>query len=175
MKALLEKALAGVRWVWERFVPLAKSAWAWIVKTGNTLVDPPPVAYKWVVLFGLWCCLSVAVVFSFVNSWFYPPTVSYLSSMFEDGDVFIPDHIEPLPSVATPAVSVPSVEVVCHDMSDTPQCEPVYESAEKRSQGTQTEAEVNQPVAKPKSVRAKNAHTRRKVSKHQPYVTYWGY
>lgn len=169
MNALLEKALAGVRWGWERLVPLAKSAWAWIVKTGNTLVDPPPVAYKWVVLFGLWCCLSVAVVFSFVNSWFYPPAVSYLSSMFEDGDVFIPDHIEPLPSVATPAVEVPSVEVVCHDMSDTPQCEPVKDLTPEVKKEV---SEIPPPVAKPKATVKKRLTVRRK---HQPYQTYWGF
>jgi len=175
MKIWIERALAALRWVWDRVAPALHWTLDRIRAIFNTVYDPPPKTIRF--WFWSWAALMLVawLTFAFTNSWFYRPTVEFFATLGDDGDVFIPDHIEPLPSVPTPAASLPSVEVVCQDMSDTPHCEPVYESAEKRSQGTQTEAEVNSippPVAKPKATRKKRLQVRRK---HQPYVTYWGF
>jgi hypothetical protein len=175
MKALLEKALAALRWVWDRLAPALR----WVVDrakvVGNTVYDPPPRTIR----FWFWSFAAliacVWVTFAFTNSWFYKPTVEFFATLGDDGDVFIPDHIEPLPPVATPAVTVPSVEVVCHDMSDTPHCEPVKLPSEKSTEGTQIDANANSippAIAKPKLTYRKKKKVNRK---YQPYVTYWGF
>lgn len=171
MKIWIERALAGLRWGWEKTVMLAKAAWAWTVKTGNTIYDPPPVAYKRLFFVTFAIFIAGGMTFAFVNSWFYKPTANYVAS-FLDNDSYMLPEMEPLPPVTTPATPLPSVEVVCHDMSDTPECEPVQESAEKSTSGTQIEAKANPaPVAKPKLTYKK----KRKVNRHKPYQTYWGF
>lgn len=184
MKLWFERALAVVRWGWEKLVALAKVAFAKLQVAFNTIYDPPPKTIRFwfwsfaAVLFACW------LTFAFVNSWFYKPTVQALTEFRyaiggDDLDVVLPE-IEPLPPVPTPAASVSSVEVVCHDMSDTPHCETVYETSEKRSQGTQIEEVVNLPptVAKPPvGYKAKKSPTgyKRRKAKPVPYVTYWGF
>jgi len=173
MKIWIERALAGVRWVWEKLVVFAKWTLAKLTAVFNTVYDPPPKTIR----FWFWSWTAMVVVvwvsFAFVNSWFYKPTAQYFTSIFEDGDVFIPDHIEPLPSVATPAIEVPSVEVVCHDMSDTPQCEPVKDLTPEVKKEV---SEIPPPVAKsPVGYKAKKSPTGYKRRKHQSYVTYWGF
>lgn len=162
MKIWIERALAALRWGWDHIRHVSRLIGSKLVEIGNTIYDPPPVAYKRLFFTGLAIFVAGGLTFAFANSWFYRPTVEFFATLGDDGDVFIPDHIEPLPSVATPAVTVPSVEVVCHDMSDTPQCEPVKDL---------TPEVIPPPVAKPKAT-----HYRlKRVRKHQPYVTYWGY
>lgn len=176
MKALLEKALAALRWGWERLVPLAKAAWGKLRALFDTIYDPPPKTIRF--WFWSWAALMFVawLTFAFTNSWFYKPTVAYFSSFVGEDVSYVLPEPTPLPSVPTPAVTVPSVEVVCHDMSDTPQCEPVQLPSEKSTEGTQIATETNSippPVAKPKLT----SKARKKVNrrKHQPYQTYWGF
>ena len=174
MKLWLERALAVIRWGWEKLVAFAKVVWSVLRATFDTVYDPPPKTIR----FWFWSFTAlVAVVwltFAFTNSWFYRPTVEFFATLGDDGDVFLPDHMEPLPSVATPAVPVPSVEVVCHDMSDTPHCEPASSKLDKSAETAPIVENAIQtpPVAKAKAVVKKRLTTRRK---HQPYVTYWGF
>jgi hypothetical protein len=169
MKALLEKALAGVRWVWERFVPLAKAGWEKLRALFDTIYDPPPKTIRF--WFWSWAALMFVawLTFAFTNSWFYKPTVAYFSSFVGEDVSYVLPEPTPLPSVPTPAVTVPSVEVVCHDMSDTPQCEPVQELTPEVKKEV---SDIPPPVAKPKATGKKRLQVRRK---HQPYVTYWGF
>jgi hypothetical protein len=179
MKIWIERALAALRWVWDRLAPALR----WVVDrakvVGNTVYDPPPKTIRF--WFWSWAALMLVawLTFAFTNSWFYRPTVEFFATLGDDGDVFIPDHIEPLPPVATPAVTVPSVEVVCHDMSDTPHCEPVQVPSEKSTEGTQIKADVNSippPVAKSREgYKTKKSPVGYKRRKHQPYQTYWGF
>jgi hypothetical protein len=173
MKALLEKALAGLRWGWEKLVAFGKTALAKLTVIFNTVYDPPPRTIRF--WFWSWAALMLVawLTFAFVNSWFYRPTVEFFATLGDDGDVFIPDHIEPLPSVPTPAAPVPSVEVVCHDMSDTPQCEPVNELTPEVKKEV---SEIPPPAVKsPVGYKAKKSPAGYKRRKHQPYVTYWGF
>jgi hypothetical protein len=175
MKLWLERALAVIRWGWEKLVAFAKVVWSVLRATFDTVYDPPPKTIR----FWFWSFTAlVAVVwltFAFTNSWFYRPTVEFFATLGDDGDVFLPDHMEPLPSVATPAVPVPSVEVACHDMSDTPQCEPVL-PPESGSGGKVEVSDIPPPVAKPPvGYKAKKSPAGYKRRKHQPYQTYWGF
>jgi hypothetical protein len=173
MKALLEKALAALRWGWEKLVAFGKVAFAKLQMIFNTVYDPPPKTIRF--WFWSWAALMLVawLTFAFTNSWFYKPTVEFFATLGDDGDVFIPDHIEPLPSVATPAIEVPSVEVVCHDMSDTPHCEPVLPPMAENGGNVVEQEALPPPVAKPKNAVVKKRLTTRR--KHQPYVTYWGF
>lgn len=164
MKIWIERALAALRWVGEKLAAFGKAVLAKLTVVFNTVYDPPPKTIRF--WFWSWAALVFVVWlgFAFTNSWFYRPTAQYFTSIFEDGDVFIPDHIEPLPSVPTPTIEVPSVEVVCHDMSDTPHCEPVKVEV----------SEIPPPVAKPKATIRKSRIVRR-VAKRTPYQTYWGF
>jgi hypothetical protein len=176
MKIWIERALAALRWGWEKLVAFGKVAFAKLQVIFNTVYDPPPKTIRF--WFWSWAALMFVawLTFAFTNSWFYKPTVAYFSSFVGEDVSYVLPEPTPLPSVATPAVEVPSVEVVCHDMSDTPQCEPVQLPSEKSTEGTQIEEEANSipaPVAKPKLT----SKARKKVNrrKHQPYVTYWGF
>jgi hypothetical protein len=150
MKWLKDATLAGLRWGRETLVPLAKTALAKLRILFDTVYDPPPKTIRFYFWSALALIACVWLTFAFTNSWFYKPTVQALAEFSyalsgDDGDVVLPE-LEPLPPVPTPAAAIetlPSVEVVCHDMSDTPHCEPVYESPEKHSMGTQTEAQAN--------------------------------
>jgi hypothetical protein len=172
MKALLEKALAALRWGWDRIVPALSWVANRVTAAFNTVYDPPPKTIRF--WFWSWAAMVavVWVAFAFTNSWFYKPTAQYFTSLFEDGDVFIPDIHEPKPlaPVADVVTELPSVEVVCHDMSDTPQCEPAGSNV---SAGSVEVTEIPPPVAKPKLT----SKARKKVNrrKHQPYQTYWGF
>lgn len=174
MKIWLERALAALRWGWEKLVSLVKWAWAKLVVIGNTLYDPPPVAYKR--LFFLFAGIFVAggLTFAFVNSWYYKPTAQYLADISrtisgDDGDVALP-KLEPLPSVPTPAIPLPPVELVCFDASDTPHCEPIA-----RATPVVETVKVLPPVAaKAIDTKKKNRIYRRKA-KRTPLETYWGF
>jgi hypothetical protein len=175
MKIWIERALAALRWVWGKFVPFAKATWTKLTAWFDTIYDPPPRTIRF--WFWSWAALMLVawLTFAFTNSWFYRPTVEFFATLGEDGDVFIPDHLDPLPPVATPAETVPAVEVVCHDMSDTPHCEPVHVPSEKSTEGTQIEANaasIPPAIAKPKLTYQKKKKVNRK---HEPYVTYWGF
>lgn len=169
MTWLKDKALAGLRWVGQAFVWLANAAREW----GNGIYDPPPRARKWFFFTAAAIFASGWLTFAFTNSWFYKPTVAYFTTMFEDGDVVLPEHVEPqpLPEVVTRLPSVPSVEVVCHDMSDTPQCEPVRDVEEVTK--VIPAPIVEAPVVK-KAVVKKRLTTRRTM-KRKPYQTVWGF
>jgi hypothetical protein len=167
MKIWFERILAGLRWAGEKLVAFVKFALAKLKVVFDTLYDPPPRTIR----FFFWSVMAGVVVvwcfFAFTNSWFYKPTVAYFTTMFEDGDVVLPEHVEPkpLPEVVTRLPSLPSVEVVCHDMSDTPQCEEV-------------KPEVTEVIPVP-IVKAKPEPTIRKYRKvrrkPKPYQTYWGF
>lgn len=174
MKIWFERILAGLRWAGEKLVAFVKWMWAKIAALGNTIYDPPPVAYKRLFFTALVIFLAGGVTFSFTRSWFYKPTVAYFTTMFEDGDVVLPEHVEPqpLPEVVTRLPSVPPVEVVCHDMSDTPQCEPVKPEVTEVIPAPIVEAPV---VKKASNVQKMHIAKRRKVRKPQPYQTYWGF
>lgn len=184
MKIWFDRILAGLRWAGEKLVAFVKFALAKLKVVFDTVYDPPPRTIR----FWFWSFAAVAAVcwitFAFVNSWYYRPTAQYFAEfshtwLGDDGDVVLPEHEEPVPAVALPAIEVPTVDVVCHDMSDTPQCEPVQKPSEKSTEGTQIEAEANSippPAAKsPVGYKAKKSPTGYKRRKHQPYVTYWGY
>ena len=169
MKIWFERILAAFRWAGEKLRALF-----------DTVYDPPPRTIR----FWFWGFAAVAaacwITFAFVNSWYYRPTAQYFAEfshtwLGDDGDVVLPEHEEPLPTVALPAIEVPSAAVVCHNMSDTPHYEPVQESAENYTSGTQIETEANPiplPIAKPK----KATHYKlKRVRKRQPYHTYWGF
>jgi hypothetical protein len=64
------------------------------------------------------------------------------------------------------------VEVVCHDMSDTPQCETALPPMAENGGNVVEQEALPPPVAKPKATGKKRLHVRRK---HQPYQTYWGF
>jgi hypothetical protein len=180
MKIWIERTLAGLRWVWDAVAWRAKRIW---LKLDSLQYDPPPLSYKRMLYIGLAFVVSLFVVYHLGKVVGRGGVVSAHSFMSEVGVSFpevstgyILPEPEPLPSVPTPAVPVPSVEVVCHDMSDTPQCEPVQLPSEKSTEGTQIATETNSippPVAKPKLT----SKARKKVNrrKHQPYVTYWGF
>ena len=177
MKIWIERALAALRWGWEKTVLLAKAAWAWIVKTGNTIYDPPPVAYKRLFFVTFAIFIAGGMTFAFVNSWFYKPTANYVASLLSSDTYILPEEMEPLPPVTTPATPLPSVEVVCHDMSDTPQCEPVKTVEASKGAGS---VEVVPPVSKSNDLTKLTAKPNkirkfRKVRKHRPYQTYWGF
>lgn len=170
MKIWFERILAGLRWAGEKLVALVKVVLAKLKVVFDTVYDPPPRTIR----FFFWSFVGIVactwLTFAFVNSWFYKPTVAYLTTMFEDGDVVLPEHVEsqPLPEVVTRLPSLPPVEVVCHDMSDTPQCEPVKPEVTEVIPAPI----VGAPVAKPKST---VLYKRKKKSKPQPYQTYWGF
>jgi hypothetical protein len=173
MKIWIERALAGVRWVWERFVPLAKAGWEKLRALFDTIYDPPPKTIRF--WFWSWAALMFVawLTFAFTNSWFYKPTVAYFSSFVGEDVSYVLPEPTPLPSVATPAVELPSVEVVCHDMSDTPQCEPVEELTPEVKKEV---SEIPPPAVKsPVGYKAKKSPAGYKRRKHQPYVTYWGF
>jgi hypothetical protein len=140
MEWLKRVTLAAFRWAGEKLRALF-----------DTVYDPPPRTIR----FFFWSFIVILALswgtFAFVNSWFYQPAVSFMTTLGDDGDVLLPeDHTTFLPEVVTPLPEIKPT-LVCEDMSDTPHCVPVYESAEKRTVATQTEASVNQPaVAKPK-------------------------
>lgn len=177
MKSLLEKALAALRWGWEKLLPLAKAAWTKLRDLFDTVYDPPPKTIR----FWFWSFAIIVLVcwltFAFVNSWFYKPTVQALAEFSyilsgDDGDVDLP-AIEPLQPAAAPAVELPAVEVVCQDMSDTPKCETVVpQSRDKADVAPLKQQEVATPKDdKPKAKR----YIRRAKNKHKPYQTYWGF
>lgn len=168
MKIWFERILAGLRWAGEKLVAFVKFALAKLKVVFDTVYDPPPrtIRFFFWSFVGIIACTWLA--FAFVNSWFYKPTVAYFTTMFEDGDVVLPEHIEPLPEVVTRLPSVPSVEVVCHDMSDTPQCEEVKSEVTEVIPAPIVEA----PVVKPKLSYKKKRYVSRKS---QPYQTYWGF
>ena len=170
MKIWIERALAALRWGWEKTVLLAKAVWAWIVKTGNTIYDPPPVAYKRLFFVTFAIFIAGGMTFAFVNSWFYKPTANYVASLLSSDTYILPEEMEPLPPVTTPATPLPSVEVVCHDMSDTPQCEPVAKSDTNPDKVSGLES----PVVKQNPKKATHYKLKR-VRKHRPYQTYWGF
>jgi len=175
MKLWIERALAGLRWGWDHITHVSIMVWSKVVALGNTIYDPPPIAYKRLFFTGLAIFVAGGLTFAFVNSWFYKPTAQYFTSLLEDGDVFIPDMHDPkpLPPVAEVVTELPAVEVVCHDMSDTPQCEPVKDLTPEVKKEV---SEIPPPVAKPPvGYKAKKSPTGYKRRKHQPYVTYWGY
>lgn len=160
----------GVDWL----VSFLKWVWAKLKVVFDTVVDPPPRTIRFffwsatAAIFAVWC------VFAFANSWFYRPTVEALSSFSwslggDDLDVELPAaKVEPkivIPSVVV--TTLPPPERVCQDMSDTPQCEPVKVELEP----VVVEA-LPLPVAKPK----KATHYKlKRVRKHQPYQTVWGF
>jgi hypothetical protein len=161
MTSLKEAALAAFRWAREMLRALF-----------DTVYDPPPRTIR----FWFWSFAAVAAVcwitFAFVNSWYYRPTAQYFAEfshtwLGDDGDVVLPEHEEPLPTVALPAIEVPSAAVVCHDMSDTPHCEPVKVAEPEKVEVS----DIPPPVAKPKATHRKS----RRVRTHQPYQTYWGF
>lgn len=170
MKIWFERILAGLRWAGEKLRALF-----------DTVYDPPPRTIR----FWFWGFAAVAaacwITFAFVNSWYYRPTAQYFAEfshtwLGDDGDVVLPEHEEPVPAVALPAIEVPSVDVVCHDMSDTPHCEPVKELTPEVKNEV---SDIPPPVAK--LVVAKRAPTVRKfrnvrrVTKRVKYQTYWGF
>ncbi len=164
MTSLKEAALAVFRWIRETLRALF-----------DTVYDPPARTIR----FWFWSFAAVAAVcwitFAFVNSWYYRPTAQYFADfshtwLGDDGDVVLPEHEEPVPVGALPAIEVPTVDVVCHDMSDTPHCEPVGERM-GNSPSIPQSVEIPPPVAKPKATHYKL----KRVRKHQPYVTYWGF
>jgi hypothetical protein len=173
MKIWIERALAGVRWVWERFVPLAKAGWEKLRALFDTIYDPPPKTIRF--WFWSWAALMFVawLTFAFTNSWFYKPTVAYFSSFVGEDVSYVLPEPTPLPSVATPAVELPSVEVVCHDMSDTPHCETALPPMAENGGNVVEQEALPPPVAKPKNAVVKKRLTTRR--KHQPYVTYWGF
>lgn len=181
MKWLKDAAFAAFRKGWDLLVSTLKWAWQKLTVLGNTIYDPPPVAYKRLFFTALAIFLAGGVTFSFTRSWFYKPTVAYFTTMFEDGDVVLPEHVEPqpLPEVVTRLPSVPSVEVVCHDMSDTPQCEEV-QLTPKAENGVRSVEEVMKviptPIVEPVfPKKASGAIKKRKRIKATPYQTYWGF
>lgn len=159
MKTWIERALAGLRWVGKAIYAVyegsgLKRLW---LKMESLHYDPPPLSYKrmlygaLIVLGALWASYHLGKAAGrgagmSVSSLMTEIGASIPSSFLgDDLDVVLPE-MEPLPPVPTPAEAIetlPSVEAVCHDMSDTPHCEPVYESPEKHSMGTQTEAQAN--------------------------------
>jgi hypothetical protein len=167
MTWLKDAVLAAFRWAREMLRALF-----------DTVYDPPPRTIR----FWFWSFAAVAAVcwitFAFVNSWYYRPTAQYFAEfshtwLGDDGDVVLPEHEEPLPTVALPAIEVPIPAVVCHDASDTPHCETVAEAGIPVSEQVQ---EVTPPVAKPPvGYKAKKSPTGYKRRKHQPYQTYWGF
>ena len=173
MKIWFERALAAIAWVGKKLAAFGKFALAKLQVVFNTIYDPPPKTIR----FWFWSFAAVMlacwVVFAFTNSWFYRPTIQALSefryALGDDLDVVLPE-VEPLPPVPTPAASVTPVEVVCHDMSDTPHCEPVPVETEASAVSVE---EIPPPVAKPKSTIKKSLKVRHK--KREPYVTYWGF
>lgn len=175
MRIWLERALAALRWGWGKLVSAAKWAWAKVVVLGNTIYDPPPVAYKRLFFTALALFLAGGLTFAFVNSWFYKPTAQFftsLSQLGDDGDVELP-KLEPLPPVPITVETlpvVPGVEVVCHDMSDTPHCEPVKDSKVIEVTANDDKLDkLDKPSLKPK------AKKRRAVKKPVRIETYWGF
>jgi hypothetical protein len=176
MDNLKLKALAALRWGWERLVSALAAVWAKLVEIGNTVYDPSPRTIKTFFFAALGIFAVCWATFAFVNSWFYKPTVQYFASFSwsDDGDVELSERVEVLPSVPTPATPVPSPAVVCQETSDTPHCEPVHVPSEKNTDGRQIEAKANSmppPVAKPTLTRNKM----KRVRKRQPFETYWGF
>lgn len=166
MKWLKEVALPILGRGWDAVVAFGKAAFEKLTILFNTIYDPPPKTIR----FWFWSFTAIAVTcwltFAFVNSWFYRPTVEFFATLGDDGDVFLPDHIEPLPPV-------PSVEVVCHDMSDTPHCEP---ASSKLDKSAETAPIVENAIQTPPVAKTKPTHYRlKRVRKHQPYQTYWGF
>jgi hypothetical protein len=157
MTSWKETALAALRWVWEAFVSGAKWIGSKIVALGNTIYDPPPVAYRRLFWIALAIFLAGGATFAFVRSWYYQPVMAFLTG--DDGDVELP-KLEPLPPVPTPATALPSVEVVCLDMSDTPHCVPVKVKPEPV-------VVTVLPPPKPKPVKRKKKRVR--PVKHEPY------
>lgn len=171
MKIWLERILAGLRWAGEKLVAFLKFALAKLKVVFDTVYDPPPRTIR----FFFWSFVGIIactwLTFAFVNSLFYKPTVAYFTTMFEDGDVVLPEDVEPqpLPEVVTRLPSLPPVEVVCHDMSDTPQCEEVKPEVTEVIPATIVEA----PVVKPKLYTVSKKRVQRR--KPKPYQTYWGF
>lgn len=181
MKIWIDRFLAGLRWGWGHFAHVCKMIFAKLRVWLSVIVDPPARTRLFYLLVGAALISLGWTSYAFVNSWLYKPTIQALAEFSyvlsgDDGDVALPE-MEPVSPVAV--TSLPPVEVtevVCHDMSDTPQCEPVQENAEKRSQGIQNDAEVNQPPAK-KAIAYKPRKKAKayKIRKHQPFETYWGF
>lgn len=152
MKWLKDATLAGLRWGRETLVPLAKTALAKLRILFDTVYDPPPKTIRFYFWSALALIACVWLTFAFTNSWFYKPTVQALAEFSyalsgDDGDVVLPE-MEPLPPVPTPAEVVTTLPpaMICHDMSDTPHCEPVLPpeaETEGNELSTITEKEVN--------------------------------
>jgi hypothetical protein len=177
MKIWIERTLAGLRWVWDAVAWRAKRIW---LKLDSLQYDPPPLSYKRMLYIGLAFVVSLFVVYHLGKVVGRGGVVSAHSFMSEVGVSFpevstgyILPEPEPLPSVPTPAAPVPSVEVVCHDMSDTPQCETVEELTPEVKNEV---SEIPPPAVKPPvGYKAKKSPAGYKRRKHQPYVTYWGF
>jgi len=147
-------ALAALRWVGEKLVAL----WGWLKAFGNTVWDPPAVAYKRLFFVALAIFVAGGATFMFVNSWFYKPTVALFQSM-DEGDVALPET----PSTFLPEVVQPIPEikptVVCEDMSDTPHCVPAGAKV-----AAETVEVLPPPVAKPAAPKL-HKKAKRKVRK----------
>jgi hypothetical protein len=177
MKIWIERTLAGLRWVWDAVAWRAKRIW---LKLDSLQYDPPPLSYKRMLYIGLAFVVSLFVVYHLGKVVGRGGVVSAHSFMSEVGVSFpevstgyILPEPEPLPSVPTPAAPVPSVEVVCHDMSDTPHCEPVLPPMAENGGNVVEQEVLPPPVVKPKADFRSNRKSRR--VKPVPYQTYWGF
>lgn len=168
MKIWIERALAGLRWGWEKFVALAKVVWTKLSAALNTVIDPPPAAIKVYIFVMIGIAFVGGCTFAYTRSYFYSPTTFSFLWMGDDSDVVLPEMTLPLPSVPTPASVLPEPAVVCHDMSDTPHCEAVAVELEP------VVVTVLPPVAK-KAVIYKKRKAQITRRKHKPIQTYWGF
>lgn len=171
MKIWIERAAAAFRWAWDAVAWRVK----WVLNRLDSMYyDPPPLSYKRMLYGFLVLLLTVFVTYHLGRIAGRGGHVSVQTFTSEVGLSFpeistgylLPEP-QPLPEVVTRLPSVPSVEVVCHDMSDTPQCEPVKSEVTEVIPAPIVEA----PVVKKATVR-KNRTVRRKP---QPYQTVWGF
>lgn len=162
MDTLKQKALALLSWGWDKLVAFVKWAWSWVVTFGNTLYDPPPVAYKRLFFTALAIFVAGGLSFAFVHSWFYKPTAAFFASLEDSSTpLYLPEALPaplPVPPVTVTELPPPVVSVpVFEDASDTPhKIEPV--KVEKPKLPYQTKKKVNR-----KRVRAVK------------FQTYWGF